>query len=138
MGRPTFGVAVDGSSLDDTCQSLVSFPATLNSIFRVILGQSCKSDDGDKRVDCKMPSAADLATWLLSVFVLIGSTTSSGLSSRSSYTVKEKHHVPSNWARVARASADYEIELHIGLRQARFDELDQRLFEGMSVILPVK
>lgn len=85
-----------------------------------------------------MPSAADLAAWLLSVFVLIGSTTSSGLSSRSSYTVQDKHHVPSNWARVARASADYEIELHIGLRQARFDELDQRLFEGMSVSLPVK
>ncbi|KFY43936.1 hypothetical protein V494_01757 [Pseudogymnoascus sp. VKM F-4513 (FW-928)] len=83
-----------------------------------------------------MPSAIHLIAVFLSAFVLIGASTGSDLSSRSLYALKEKHHVPYNWALVGRAPADYEIELHIGLKQARFDELDQRLFEVSSPSSP--
>jgi tripeptidyl-peptidase-1 len=64
------------------------------------------------------------------IFILFGSSSCLGWSSRSSYVLKERHHAPRSWSRVGRAPADHEIEIRIGLRQARFDELEQRLFEG--------
>jgi len=46
--------------------------------------------------------------------------------------MKETHRVPHNWARVGKAPPEHEIELQIGLRQARFDELELHLFESQS------
>ncbi|OTA93876.1 hypothetical protein M434DRAFT_395251 [Hypoxylon sp. CO27-5] len=83
-----------------------------------------------------MPSVAGnpLTSYLLSAcaFACLVSSSSVGISSRSSYSVKERHIAPRNWARVGRAPADHEVELQIGLRQGRFNELEQHLFEVSS------
>jgi tripeptidyl-peptidase-1 len=49
---------------------------------------------------------------------------------RSSYAVKETHHVPRQWTRVGPAPAWHMINLQIGLKQGRFDELEKHLYEG--------
>ncbi|KAH7078725.1 peptidase S8/S53 domain-containing protein [Paraphoma chrysanthemicola] len=48
---------------------------------------------------------------------------------RSSYVVKETHFVPKEWARLDRSHGGKTIELQIGLKQSRFDELDRHLNE---------
>ncbi|KAI4753709.1 subtilisin-like protein [Aureobasidium sp. EXF-12344] len=55
-----------------------------------------------------------------------------GLSSRSLYGLKESHHAPDNWKRVGRASPDHKIEMHIGLRQQGFPELERQLHQISS------
>lgn len=56
-----------------------------------------------------------------------------GVVSRSPYAMKETHRVPHNWARVGKAPPEHEIELQIGLRQARFHELTlHHLIESQS------
>ena len=57
---------------------------------------------------------------------------SSPLHARTPYAVKESHNVPSMWTDIGRAPADRVINLHIGLRQGRFDELERHLYEGTS------
>lgn len=49
---------------------------------------------------------------------------------RSSYAVKESHHAPREWTRLNRAHGRKTIELQIGLKQGRFDELDRHLYES--------
>ena len=51
---------------------------------------------------------------------------------RSVYTQKSSHPVPRTWTCLGRASLDHQLNLHIALRQARFDELDRRLNEISS------
>lgn len=48
---------------------------------------------------------------------------------RSPYVVKETHHVPKGWQRLERSHGGKTIELQIGLKQGRFDELDRHLDE---------
>ncbi|KAI0378062.1 subtilisin-like protein [Hypomontagnella monticulosa] len=83
-----------------------------------------------------MPSQyiASLTSYLLPawIFACLATSKNPGVSSRSSYSLKERHHVPHNWAYVGRAPADHRIELQIGLRQSRFNELEQRLLEVSS------
>lgn len=45
------------------------------------------------------------------------------------YTVKETHSIPRGWSRVSKPSKDHLLELQIGLKQERFDELRKHLFE---------
>ncbi|KAF1984382.1 tripeptidyl peptidase-like protein [Aulographum hederae CBS 113979] len=45
------------------------------------------------------------------------------------YVVKETHIVPRRWERVAEAPKDHLIDLQIGLKQSRFDELERQLYE---------
>ncbi|TKA81720.1 hypothetical protein B0A49_00609 [Cryomyces minteri] len=49
---------------------------------------------------------------------------------RSPYAVKDSHFVPRKWSRVGPAPADHTINLHIGLKQSQFDELERRLFQA--------
>ena len=50
---------------------------------------------------------------------------------RSPYTVKETHPVPSKWSRTGPAPGHHLINLQIGLKQSKFDELERHLYEGM-------
>ena len=50
---------------------------------------------------------------------------------RSPYVVKETHFVPKDWKKLDRAHGGKTIQLQIGLKQGRFDELDRQLHEGM-------
>ncbi len=50
---------------------------------------------------------------------------------RSSYAVKSTHHVPRSWTKLGRANGSRRIQLQIGLKQGRFDELERHLYEGM-------
>ena len=52
--------------------------------------------------------------------------------SRSTYAVKETHFVPKEWTRADRAHGGKTIQLQIGLKQGRFEELDRHLHEGWS------
>ncbi|KAI1102674.1 tripeptidyl-peptidase 1 precursor [Jackrogersella minutella] len=51
------------------------------------------------------------------------------LGSRTTYRVKDVHHVPRAWKRVRRAPADHVIDLHIGVKQSNFVELEKHLYE---------
>jgi hypothetical protein len=55
---------------------------------------------------------------------------------RSDYAVKEKHHVPLGWKKVADAPKDAYIALRIALRQSAFDELEKELLEGETGAIP--
>lgn len=48
---------------------------------------------------------------------------------RSSYAVKERHAVPREWTRIDDAPRRHTINLQIGIKQHRFDELEQQLYE---------
>ena len=49
---------------------------------------------------------------------------------KSSYAVKEVHHVPPKWSRVSSAPADHVLNVQIALKQSQFDELERHLYEG--------
>jgi tripeptidyl-peptidase-1 len=49
---------------------------------------------------------------------------------RSPYAVKETHPVPKRWLEIGPAPGEHKIILQIGLKQSRFDELEQHLYEG--------
>lgn len=53
--------------------------------------------------------------------------------SRSPYVVKETHFVPLGWTKQERSHGGKTIQLQIGLKQGRFDELDRHLQEGMAL-----
>lgn len=55
----------------------------------------------------------------------------SPIQARSPYVVKETHFVPREWTKLDRAHGGKTIQLQIGLKQGRFDELDRHLHEGM-------
>lgn len=46
------------------------------------------------------------------------------------YALKERHPVPDGWTAVRQAPSDHRIQLHIGLKQGRFHELERHLIEG--------
>ncbi|KAL6703083.1 hypothetical protein ACN47E_010220 [Coniothyrium glycines] len=48
---------------------------------------------------------------------------------RSPYVVKETHFVPKEWSKLERAHGSKTIQLQIGLKQGRFDELDRHLYQ---------
>ena len=74
----------------------------------------------------------------LALFLLAASVLSSPVRIRSPYLVKDKHHVPNRWSNIGPAPADKLINLHIGLRQSQFDELERHLYEGTSMCHRVK
>ncbi|EUC41060.1 hypothetical protein COCMIDRAFT_107145 [Bipolaris oryzae ATCC 44560] len=53
----------------------------------------------------------------------------SPVQARSPYLVKETHPSPRGWTRLDRAHGGKTIQLQIGLKQGRFDELDRHLQE---------
>jgi tripeptidyl-peptidase-1 len=56
---------------------------------------------------------------------------SAALAWASPYQVKEFHPVPRGWTQLGQAPRTHSIQLEIGLRQSRFDELEKNLYEGM-------
>lgn len=68
-----------------------------------------------------MPSSTSLF-W----FSLFGGALS---LSYSDYTVKDSHHVPRSFSRIRPAPKDHIINLKIGLKQSKFDELERHLYE---------
>jgi tripeptidyl-peptidase-1 len=56
---------------------------------------------------------------------------------RSPYVVKETHFVPKKWSKQERSHGGKTIQLQIGLKQGRFDELDSHLNEG-KIMLAVR
>lgn len=51
------------------------------------------------------------------------------------YEVKDSHNVPNKWTNIGPAPPSTVINLHIGLRQSQFDELERHLYEGKQLIL---
>jgi hypothetical protein len=51
---------------------------------------------------------------------------------RTEYAVKETHLVPRHWTPTGRAPEDHKLHLKIGLKQCRFNELEQHLLEGQQ------
>lgn len=53
------------------------------------------------------------------------------LNARKEYAVRDSHIVPPGWKRIDRVPSDHYINLHIGLRQSGFDELERTLYQGI-------
>jgi hypothetical protein len=70
---------------------------------------------------------------LMTLLICASTITGSPVQSRSPYGVKERHHVPRAWSRVGRAPADHLVQLHIGLKQSQFSELERQLYEGNAL-----
>jgi tripeptidyl-peptidase-1 len=60
----------------------------------------------------------------------------SPIQARSPYVVKETHFVPKEWTKLERAHGGKTIQLQIGLKQGKFEELDRHLHEGTSAQFP--
>ncbi|KAL8778677.1 MAG: hypothetical protein Q9203_001869 [Teloschistes exilis] len=69
----------------------------------------------------------DLAPLALAAFCSLVHSTP--ILSRSSYAVKDSHHVPRKWSRVSGAPSDHVVKLEIALKQSQFDELERQLYE---------
>jgi tripeptidyl-peptidase-1 len=85
-----------------------------------------------------MPFAVQIASVMarsirLAILLCVASTLASNLHTRSTYAVKDSHHVPSRWTNVGPANPLQEIELQIGLKQGNFGELHRHLYEGMRL-----
>lgn len=61
-------------------------------------------------------------------------TTASPLRTRSPYVVKDNHPLPGGWEITQRAPSEDLIQLHIGLKHGRFDELERHLYQGMPFL----
>lgn len=77
------------------------------------------------------------STLLLAASLIADVALSSPLHNRYSYAIKDSHHVPKGWARVGPAPAEHWINLNIGLKQDRFDELEKQLYEGITLTVHV-
>ena len=71
---------------------------------------------------------------LLVVLGAVTATFASPLRAQSEYWVKEHHNVPRKWTRIGAAPPHHVINLQIGLKQSRFDELERHLYEGKEGI----
>ncbi|TAQ87514.1 hypothetical protein B7494_g4153 [Chlorociboria aeruginascens] len=71
------------------------------------------------------------ASVLVTVAVLAQSllTNASPIQSRSAYAVKETHRAPRRWVQLGRAPREKMLNLHIGVKQAQFGELERHLYE---------
>ena len=54
----------------------------------------------------------------------------SPLLARSSYVVKDSHNVPNGWTNVGPAPSNALLNLHIGLKQGKYEALERNLYEG--------
>ena len=73
-----------------------------------------------------------LSSLLLAVLSTASTAFVSPLHSRRSYAVKDSHNVPKQWSRIGSAPTGHWINLKIGLKQSRFDELEKHLYEGVK------
>ena len=68
---------------------------------------------------------------LLCALLSTSTTFASTTRARSPYAVKETHFVPRKWSNIGAPHESQTLSLSIGLRQGRFAELEQQLYEGM-------
>lgn len=66
---------------------------------------------------------------LLSLLFLAANAASLPRRISSSYALKEAHNVPRTWTQLGPAPRDHMLDLQIGLKQSRFDELERHLLE---------
>lgn len=66
---------------------------------------------------------------LLAAGFLASSVLGKPVKQRSSFAVKDSHHVPRKWSHVGYPDADDTIALRIGLKQGSFSELERHLCE---------
>jgi tripeptidyl-peptidase-1 len=52
------------------------------------------------------------------------------LHKRFNYQIKETHNPPRQWTRVGPAPADAVLNLHIGLKMGKWEELERHLHES--------
>ena len=71
-----------------------------------------------------------ITSTLLAVFLTADAIAGTPLIGRNTYSIKDSHHVPQQWARVGPAPAEHIINLNIGLKQSQFDKLEKQLYEG--------
>jgi tripeptidyl-peptidase-1 len=64
--------------------------------------------------------------WLIAAFTIFVQA----LPTPSPMVVRETHTVPDSWERVGPAPPDHTVQLHIGLKQGNFKELERHLYEG--------
>lgn len=62
----------------------------------------------------------------------------SSINARTPYQVKSSHPVPRQWQKLDRAPADHRLEMRIGLKQSRFNELERELYEGMEDLITLR
>ena len=46
------------------------------------------------------------------------------------YTVKDRHEAPPGWSVMGPAPSEHLLDISIGLKQSRFDELERILYQG--------
>lgn len=81
------------------------------------------------RVSPKLLSTMQLFTSVLLAAIAAREALATPVA-RSPYVVKETHFAPKDWRKLDRAHGTKTIQLQIGLKQGRFDELDRHLHEG--------
>lgn len=67
---------------------------------------------------------------LMTYLACAGTVLASPSHRRADYAVKERHYVPRSWTRVGPAPSQHQIQLHIGVKQGNFNELERHLYEG--------
>jgi len=75
-----------------------------------------------------MPSIISTLFIAINLFDVLIST--GAIDDRSVFQLKESHTQPRKWRRVCQAPSDQIINLRIGLRQGKFEELQRHLQEG--------
>lgn len=72
-------------------------------------------------------------SFILSVIVATRAALGTPIRTRTPYSVKETHSVPSRWTQAGRADRGHMLHLQIGLKQGNFDELERQLYEGPNL-----
>jgi tripeptidyl-peptidase-1 len=73
-----------------------------------------------------------LTSALLAAAIAAQAALASPIRARSPYVVKETHYAPREWTKLQRSNGDSMVQLQIGLKQGRFDDLVKHLNEGTS------
>lgn len=71
----------------------------------------------------------------LAILLAANLALASPVRTRTAYEVKDSHNVPRKWSNIGQAPPNTVINLHIGLRQSKFNELERHLYEGKRQIL---
>ena len=78
----------------------------------------------------------NVSSVLLAVLYTADTALGSPVHPRHSYAVKDSHNVPKQWSELGPAPSGHWINLKIGLKQSRFDELEKHLYEGIKCCRP--
>jgi hypothetical protein len=71
-----------------------------------------------------------LTSALLAAAIAAQAAFASPIRARTPYAVKETHYAPREWTKLGRSNGDRLVQLQIGLKQGKFDDLVKHLNEG--------